>query len=365
MNPTLLGPSVKPALDEIIVLGFDGSFNHCLLNYSVQANEFNVREFENSFRAFQWLELALANKKRTDFPKAIICEFCSLEEENFLLLENVRKHPKLKHLPFIAMNRDGMNHKLKALALGFDDYYDVPVSWQVLKERINFLVEFKQVIDDCQFETFDTFGVKISIAKRAFDIFFAALAIILLSPVLAMVALAIKLESRGSVIYRSKRVGTGYQVFDFLKFRSMYQDADKRLKDLKHLNQYKASENGGLFVKFNNDPRVTKVGRFIRKTSLDELPQLFNILLGDMSIVGNRPLPLYEAEQLTRDSWAKRFLAPAGLTGLWQVTKRGKNDMSTEERINLDVSYADRHSFWFDLKIIAKTPFAIIQEENV
>ncbi|MCC6725543.1 MAG: sugar transferase, partial [Saprospiraceae bacterium] len=300
-----------------------------------------------------------------DLPKAIICEFESLVEENFLLLQNVKTHPQLKYLPLIAMNRDGLNHKLEAMELGFDDYYDVPVHWQVLKERVEFLSSFKQEFEIIAEEEVEQFGVRISPAKRVFDILFASFIIALISPILLLVALAIKLESRGPIIYRSKRVGTGYQVFDFLKFRSMYQNADQRLKDLAHLNQYTANGNGPLFTKINNDPRVTKIGRLIRKTSIDELPQLFNVLKGDMSVVGNRPLPLYEAEQLTRDLWAKRFLAPAGLTGLWQVTKRGKNDMSTEERIGLDVAYADRHSFWYDMKIIAKTPFALIQEENV
>ncbi|HFA51838.1 MAG TPA: sugar transferase [Bacteroidetes bacterium] len=262
------------------------------------------------------------------------------------------------------MNRDGMNHKMDALKLGFDDYYDVPVQSGVLKERINFLSSFKRQIDDCKIQEFESYNIKFSPLKRAFDILFSSLAILALSPLLAIVYFLIKFESPGSAIYRSRRVGSGYHVFDFLKFRSMYQDADKRLEDLKHLNQYDGKDEA-LFVKFNNDPRVTKVGKIIRKTSIDELPQLFNILKGDMSIVGNRPLPIYEAEQLTRDGWAKRFLAPAGLTGLWQVSKRGKSDMSTEERIGLDCSYAEKHSFWYDLKIILKTPFAIIQEENV
>ncbi|MCB9339904.1 MAG: sugar transferase [Lewinellaceae bacterium] len=281
------------------------------------------------------------------------------------MLKNVRKHAELKFLPFIAMNRDGLNHKLQALQLGFDDYYDVPVHWQVLKDRISFLSDFKRQIDTCPLEeeTLNDFGF--SPFKRIFDIAFALTVIVLASPLLLFISLLIKLESPGPVIYRSRRVGTGYQIFDFLKFRSMYRDADQRLKDLQHLNQYSGIDKEALFLKFNNDPRVTKVGRIIRKTSLDELPQLFNILKGDMSIVGNRPLPVYEAEQLTRDVWAKRFLAPAGLTGLWQVTKRGKNDMSTEERIGLDVAYAENHSFWYDLKIIIKTPFALIQEENV
>jgi lipopolysaccharide/colanic/teichoic acid biosynthesis glycosyltransferase len=365
MNSNLPKQNLIFPLDEIVVLGFDGSFNECLINSSGIENAFRIKEFENSFLAFQWLHKAVATQENLDLPRAIVCEFGSLEEENFLLLQNVKTHPQLKYLPLIAMNRDGLNHKMEAMELGFDDYYDVPVHWQVLRDRVDFLVEFKQEFDIINEEEAEQLGIRISPAKRIFDIVFASMVILLISPILLLVALAIKLESKGPIIYRSKRVGTGYQVFDFLKFRSMYQNADQRLKDLAHLNQYAANSTGTLFTKINNDPRVTKIGRFIRKTSLDELPQLFNILKGDMSIVGNRPLPMYEAEQLTRDSWAKRFLAPAGLTGLWQVTKRGKNDMSTEDRINLDVTYADKHSFWFDMKIIAKTPFAIIQEENV
>jgi lipopolysaccharide/colanic/teichoic acid biosynthesis glycosyltransferase len=364
MNPCLLH-NHSIVRGEILVLGFEGSFGECLINHTGIEKAFKLREFDNSFLAFQWLEEIFNDKETEALPKAIICEFGFLAEEHFLFLQNVRNHPELRFLPFIAMNRDGMNHKLEALKLGFDDYYDVPVLWQVLKERIEFLGRMKQELAKEEIENQEPLVFGSSLLKRAFDVSVASLIIVLASPVLFLIALLIKLESPGPIIYRSRRVGTGYQVFHFLKFRSMYRDADQRLKDLQHLNQYQDSENGSLFVKFNNDPRVTKVGRFIRKTSLDELPQLFNILKGDMSIVGNRPLPLYEAEQLTRDGWAKRFLAPAGLTGLWQVTKRGKNNMSTEERIALDCTYAEKHSFWYDLKIMLKTPFAIIQEENV
>ena len=120
------------------------------------------------------------------------------------------------------------------------------------------------------------------------------------------------------------------------------------------------------FVKIENDPRVTKVGRFIRKYSIDELPQLFNILKGDMSIVGNRPLPLYEAEKLTADSSIDRFMAPAGLTGLWQVEERGKGGkMSAEERKQLDIIYGETYSLALDLKIIFRTLFAFVQKEDV
>ena len=117
-------------------------------------------------------------------------------------------------------------------------------------------------------------------------------------------------------------------------------------------------------MKLQNDPRVTRVGKFLRKTSLDELPQLINVLLGDMSLVGNRPLPLYEAATLTTDEWAKRFLAPAGITGLWQIKKRGNKDMSVEERINLDIYYANKYNFAYDLWIMANTPTALIQKTN-
>lgn len=128
----------------------------------------------------------------------------------------------------------------------------------------------------------------------------------------------------------------------------------------------KAQETQNTFVKIENDPRVTRVGRFIRKYSIDELPQLFNILKGDMSIVGNRPLPLYEAELLTSDAYIDRFMGPAGLTGLWQVEKRGgTGKMSAEERKQLDIKYAREFSFWLDMKILLRTFTAFVQKENV
>ncbi|MEY8723258.1 sugar transferase [Bacteroides stercorirosoris] len=247
--------------------------------------------------------------------------------------------------------------------------------------------------------------------KRTFDILFAGTAVIILSPLLIGTAIAVRAESKGRVIYKSQRVGSNYQIFNFLKFRSMYTNADKRLKELNALNQYQIEEvensdegpeirfddlsgtpdeeenllisddfviseedfikqkektKQNTFVKIENDPRVTRVGRFIRKYSIDELPQLFNILKGDMSIVGNRPLPLYEAELLTSDAYIDRFMAPAGLTGLWQVEKRGgAGKMSAEERKQLDIKYARDFSFWLDMKIIFKTLTAFVQKENV
>ena len=133
----------------------------------------------------------------------------------------------------------------------------------------------------------------------------------------------------------------------------------------------KAEKSKPHFIKIADDPRVTRVGKIIRNTSIDELPQLINVIKGDMSIVGNRPLPVYEAEKLTFDPMAKRFLAPAGLTGLWQVEKRGrKGVMSDEERKNLDNRYAElfldnKYSFFYDMKLIMRTIPVIIQKESV
>lgn len=252
---------------------------------------------------------------------------------------------------------------------------------------------------------------KIPFPKRVFDILASLSAIILLSWVMFLIVLAIRIESKGPALYKSKRAGSNYHIFDFWKFRSMYIDADKRLKEFEKLNQYKKASSENIqkqmmlsddtilnaksqdkpflvddesiiledeyivdhdektkraFVKYEKDPRITKVGRFLRKYSLDELPQLFNILKGDMSIVGNRPLPLYEAELLTKDDDIERFIAPAGLTGLWQVEKRGDGgSMSADERKELDVFYAQHCSVFLDIKIIFRTFTAFIQKEDV
>lgn len=252
---------------------------------------------------------------------------------------------------------------------------------------------------------------KMPLWKRTFDLLFVSSAIICLSPLLLFTTIAVAIESGWPVIYKSKRVGCNYKIFDFYKFRSMYKDADKKLAAYKAKNQYSLGSieasasiepvvlqvdnllpqsNGILlfsdtsampenvylktrqdaqanaFFKMEKDPRITWTGRIIRKYSIDELPQLFNILKGDMSVVGNRPLPLYEAEQLTSDSYIERFMGPAGLTGLWQVEKRGNGgSLSAEERKQLDIKYAREFSLSLDIKIILKTFTAFVQKEDV
>jgi lipopolysaccharide/colanic/teichoic acid biosynthesis glycosyltransferase len=202
--------------------------------------------------------------------------------------------------------------------------------------------------------------------KRVFDIIISSLLIILCLPLFVLVAIAIRIESKGPVFYNALRAGQYFRVFSFFKFRTMEVDADKKIQELGHLNQYTSEGNSGAkFLKICNDPRITKVGRFLRNTSLDELPQLFNVLRGDMSLVGNRPLPLYEASTLTTNENIERFMAPAGITGLWQVKKRSNLNMSTEERIDLDISYARKYSFAFDMWIILKTPGALFQKTSV
>jgi len=258
-----------------------------------------------------------------------------------------------------------------ALKLGVDEYHYGAITYAFLK-RIEFIKKLKNYKNQRGNKPYLTQQVleevpKIKLwgMKRTFDIVVSLTALICLSPLLLLIALLIKLESRGPVFYISKRAGAGYRIFNFYKFRSMRTGADVELQKLAHLNQYAENDSNGVFFKIKNDPRVTRVGKFIRNTSLDELPQLINVLIGDMSLVGNRPLPLYEAEKLTKDQIAWRFLAPAGITGLWQVTKRGKENMSPEERIALDMEYAMKNSFWLDIKILISTIPALLQKEKV
>lgn len=237
------------------------------------------------------------------------------------------------------------------------------------ESKISFLKKVKEYCDETEHKSIFPEKVKkknfLSL-KRIIDIVCASIALILLSPVFILIAILVKLDSKGPIFYNALRAGKGYRVFRFHKFRTMVVDADKKLKEIQHLNQYSsATGDGPVFLKVNNDPRITRLGGFLRKTSLDELPQLLNVLKGDMSLVGNRPLPLYEASELTTNDFVERFMAPAGITGLWQVKKRGgKTEMSVEERISLDIQYARNASPMMDLWIMALTPTALFQKSN-
>jgi lipopolysaccharide/colanic/teichoic acid biosynthesis glycosyltransferase len=312
------------------------------------------------------LESYLKEQSLFGLPDVILLEV-DKELKCFDFVRMLKNNALLKGLVVILLSKE-KNDSVRQLAMQYkvNDLYVHPIPIHDLCERIVFLVKFKlikpQLADLSQID----YSYKIPALKRLFDMTVSGFALLILSPLLLLVAAVIALESKGPIIFKSKRVGTGYRVFDFYKFRSMRSGASAELKDLGDLNQYKSEDaNKSIFVKLKNDPRITKFGQFLRTYSIDEIPQLFNVLKGDMSLVGNRPLPMYEAEMLTSNEWTMRFLGPAGLTGLWQVSRRGKADMSERERKRLDNFYAQHYSFWLDLKILMKTLPAAVQTEKV
>lgn len=332
-------------------------------------------------------------------------------------IANIKFFRKKFYQIYIILITEGLekNNSESYLSSGINDTINPSINTAQLKQKIELINKRQELLYTREKKKKEVKRFILPLWKRFFDIIFASIAILILSPVFLIVAIAIRLESKGPVIYKSKRVGTNYNIFDFLKFRSMYADADKKLKDLSDQNQYLSdstptapkefsmedlgnlmiSDDGVInddfmlvsddfimpeeefvtkqnslqdspFVKIEKDPRVTKVGRILRKYSIDELPQLFNVLKGDMSIVGNRPLPLYEAERLTGDESIDRFMAPAGLTGLWQVEKRGDSGkLSAKERKELDLRYGREFSFGLDMKILFKTFTAFVQKGDV
>ena len=349
----------------------------------------------------------------------------SVRSEDITAITYLRKKSRSV---YIILMTDAMSAEERDIYMkcGINDTITYDASVTELNKKIQFISDRENILFDDEAPKYRILKFKIPVWKRLFDIFFSSIAIIIFSPVFIITAIAIRIESPGPILFKSKRVGTNYTIFDFLKFRSMYIDAEQRLKELsKEHNQYadtheeeeepkttitaplgdqaememldmgmesemmisdeeimlvgddfvvaesdfnkkKEEDINNAFVMIENDPRITKVGKFIRKYSIDELPQLFNILKGDMSIVGNRPLPLYEAEKLTADSNIDRFMAPAGLTGLWQVEERGKGgNMSAEERKQLDITYGQTYNFALDMKIIFRTLTAFVQKENV
>lgn len=193
--------------------------------------------------------------------------------------------------------------------------------------------------------------------KRLIDIIGASLGLILASPIMLIVAILIKLEDpKGPIFFSQIRNGAYPTTFKMYKFRSMYIDAEERLQDLMHLN-----EQSGPAFKITDDPRITKIGKFIRKTSLDELPQLFNILKGEMSLVGPRPAIPREVEQYTAYQKQRLFVKP-GLTCIWQVS--GRNNIGFEEWVELDIEYIKTRSLWLDTKLILLTIPALLGDEN-
>ena len=301
--------------------------------------------------------------EKNSIPEIIFCEshFGFKEIENFCQFLN--NHPALAATPLVldGTNLSPQEWQLHKKAKLVDEIIMLrELTDQALVSKCKFLNRVKQnvnSVNDMLLEETKIAKPNFKIVlKRIFDIVLAIIFLCLLAPVFVLIALAISLETKGPVFYISKRAGMGYRIFNFYKFRTMQINADKFMGEYAHMNKYGVDQQGGpFFLKIQNDPRITKVGAFLRNTGLDELPQLINVLLGDMSLVGNRPLPLYEAETLTTDRNAQRFLAPAGITGLWQIKKRGRDYMSAEERIKLDIDYANKYNFMYDLWIMVNT----------
>jgi lipopolysaccharide/colanic/teichoic acid biosynthesis glycosyltransferase len=395
---TKKAPSIldnKTSNINYIYFGKDLIFRNKLNSFL--GNQNNLNSFNNS------QELIAFVHKNKELKNIVLSEF-SLEngESGLKLYRTLLSDNPDTYFFLLSDKNTTKNQMLLAKKKGVRDVLLKNKSIQNLMLRIRFHSEKRK-----KRITHKNLLIKteISLIKRIFDITLTAFALTLLSPVLILVGILIKIDSPGPIFYISKRVGTNGRVFNFYKFRSMKKDASSNIDKLKGMNQYvtkKTSDsllvckkcenqshpcspilivdgdeiceslylrqkknNKSSFIKFKNDPRITRLGRLLRKTSIDELPQLLNILKGDMSIVGNRPLPIYEAEQLTDDQWSVRFLAPAGLTGLWQISKRGKSKMSEYERKELDKKYAVNHSFLGDLKIILLTIPALFQSENV
>jgi len=362
---------------------------------------------ENGLAAINWINNNIDDYDNFD---AILVSLNIKGMNAFSLYDHMVFHNLLNKIPFIVIaSKFEFASREIAYKSSVDDYYAMPLDIDKLKMRVRFLKKFKQshgkLKQEIALKDFETHPYKIPFIKRTFDIVMSASALLALSPILIATMIAIRLESKGKVFYASKRVGANFYEFDFYKFRSMYPDADQRLKEVEHLNQYQGDDVGdecprckampkgvycspvlkmddgsnlceyfylqkknskAAFLKIENDPRITKVGKFIRNKSIDELPQLINILKGDMSVVGNRPLPVGEANAITKSRWARRFKAAAGLTGLWQVELRGKDgDMSEEERFEYDNQYARNNSFWGDIVLIFRTLNIFIQKGSV
>jgi exopolysaccharide biosynthesis polyprenyl glycosylphosphotransferase len=228
-----------------------------------------------------------------------------------------------------------------------------PSTMEILMDRVEFIPGQTVPLFELKPPVFEGLDF---VLKRGFDMAVSALLVLFLSPVLVAAALAVRLGSKGPVLYRSMRPGIGGVPFACFKFRTMSEDADTHQEKLESVNE----KDGALF-KMRNDPRVTSVGRFLRRWSIDELPQLFNVLRGEMSLVGPRPLPERDYQQL-EDWHRKRYLVLPGMTGLWQVS--GRSELDFDELVRLDFLYLERWSVFLDLSILLKTIPAVVRAKG-
>ena len=296
--------------------------------------------FINTHHTLESIEEYLDKQSILTLPDVIIIEVTP-EAECSRLIQKIKKNPLYREsiIILIASEKD-KELKSIALKLKVQDFYSMPFPVEHFIERLHFLVKFKLIKPQLSVQKNSSVIYKLPLMKRIFDITVATICIIVLSPVLILTAILLCLDSKGPIINKSKRVGTGFSIFNFYRFRSMKVDEGRQLDNLSDLNI--------------DDPRITRFGSLIRRTGIDQLPQLFNVLKGDMSLVGNRPLTLYEAEMLISNDWLQRSSGPAGITGLWQIKNRGKRDISERERKKFDNFSASNYSLLLDLEIMIK-----------
>ncbi|MBN8834687.1 MAG: hypothetical protein ABS68_13630 [Niastella sp. SCN 39-18] len=335
-------------------------------NANIPGNDIYRKYFPNS-NFVETFDEAIELLDKKDYLPGLIILDMPLNYKDLISFKIWKANTRFEKTPIIYSEKAVAPGEIKRLYQQrlVDDIVNLERHYNKLPQKARLIKKFQKHTSNKEKANIEKFNFGNTLL-RLFDIIVSLTAIVLLLPFLLIIAFIIRIESKGPIIYSSPRAGKGFKIFKFYKFRSMVADADKKVNELADRNLYarEGSKNPSFF-KIKDDPRITRFGKILRNTSLDELPQLLNVLKGDMSIVGNRPLPLYEAVSLTTDEWAERFMAPAGITGLWQISKRGKEDMSTEERISLDIDYARSRSLAGDFKIIMKTPSAILQKTNV
>lgn len=401
-NPetTFFPEQTSPAFCILLVMDDDLIANRIA---TIAGKNCSVVRFRNEVDSEKWL----TDKQQVDL---IILD----KTTGPAMVANVRSKADYQLVPVLVTCRFGENHLVrKTLAAGVTDMLVMNDEDYSIQTKIDYYLSLCNQVQAFQPTEQQPPAYEYQYStpwwKRSIDISVSLLILIILSPIMLLVALLILIDSKGPVIYKSKRAGANFHVFNMYKFRTMRVDADQLLGQLSAHNLYaetplesiesitdlcptcsklgiacqqvlidnnkpvcekdylNGTGNSAKFMKFRNDPRVTGLGTFLRNSSIDELPQLVNILVGDMSLVGNRPLPLYEAEKLTSNEFAQRFCGPAGLTGLWQIKKRAKGQgmMSDRERTLLDIDYTNNFSFNTDIQIIWKTFFSLWQKENV
>jgi len=313
-----------------------GRFRSSLDSIAAAADEF--QQVSTAFQAYCWLHAISPDPKASSaLPEVIICDWELADGNALELQERLQVMPDFGAIPFVVVSQEGSREqKREALLQGVAEWYHPPFAAEALAKRLAFITQTPLPHRSKAREETRNKPFQISPSKRALDLLVSSVALILLFPLLLVIALFIKLGSQGSVLQQSWRAGTGYQVFRFYKFRTLHPKTNK----------------------------LTGIGSWLQRSNLDELPQLIHILRGNMSLVGNRPLPLEEAEQLTTDQWAQRFLAPVGITGLWQLARRTQPKLSEDDRRKLEAAYANEASLTGDLRILFRTIIVLIRKPH-